>query len=327
MAAREGGPQDTSDTPPDTAVATPAVPPPERPRLLATAAGTRTEAFGPSEWGLLAAIATIWGSSFLFMEFGLDAFRPGVVSLARVGLGAATLALFRRARRPVDRADLPRIALLGIVWMGLPLLLFPIAQQWIDSAVAGMLNGAVPLTSALVATLLLRRLPRARQLAGLVVGFAGIVAISWPNLQDAQATALGTVLVLVAVSLYGLAANLAVPLQQRYGALPVLLRAQLAALVLIAPVGLVQVPGSAWAWPSALAMLPLGVLGTGLAFVAMTVLVGRAGAPRGSVSIYFVPVVAILLGVVFRGEQVAPIALAGTALVLAGAWLTSRREG
>jgi drug/metabolite transporter (DMT)-like permease len=297
-----------------------------RPRLLATAAGTRSEAFGPAEWGLLAAIASIWGSSFLFMDIGLEAFRPAVITLARLGLGVAALALFARARRPVDRADLPRVALLGIVWMALPLLLFPTAQQWIDSSVAGMLNGAVPLTSAVVATVLLRRLPRSRQVLGLLVGFAGVVAISWPNLHGAHATALGTVLVLIAVALYGLAANLAVPLQQRYGALPVLLRAQLAALVVVAPIGLLQLPGSSWAWSSALAMLPVGLFGTGLAFVAMAVLVGRAGAARGSVAIYFVPVVAIILGVVFRNEQVAPIALAGTALVLAGAWLTSRRE-
>jgi drug/metabolite transporter (DMT)-like permease len=309
---------------PDGGLAAPTLP--RRRQLLTTAAGTRSDAFGPAEWGLLAAIASVWGSSFLFMEIGLDAFRPGVVTLARIGLGAATLALFRRARRPVDRADLPAIALLGVVWMALPLLLFPLAQQWIDSAVAGMLNGAVPLTTALVAALLLRRLPGSRQLAGIAIGFAGVVAISLPNLQGASATALGTLLVLVAVSLYGLAANLAVPLQQRYGALPVLLRVQLVALLLVTPVGLWQLPGSSWSWPSAVAMLPLGMLGTGLAFVAMTVLVGRAGATRGSVSIYFVPVVAIVLGVVFRGEQVAPIALAGTALVLAGAWLTSRRE-
>jgi drug/metabolite transporter (DMT)-like permease len=298
-----------------------------RSRLLTTAAGTRSEAFGPMDWGLLAAIASIWGSSFLFMAIGLEAFRPGVVTLARVGLGAVILSLFPKARRPVDRADLGRIALLGVVWMGLPLLLFPIAQQWIDSSLAGMLNGAVPLMTAAVATVLLRRLPGTRQLAGLVVGFAGVVAISWPSIQGARATAVGTILVLMAVSLYGLAANLAVPLQQRYGALPVLLRAQVIALIVVAPFGLLHLPGSSWAWPSVLAMLPLGLLGTGLAFVAMTVLVGRAGAARGSVSIYFVPMVAILLGVLFRDERVAPIALVGTALVLVGAWLTSRREG
>lgn len=309
---------------PDSGVATEVAA--RRSRLLTTSAGTRSEAFGRTEWGLLAAIAVIWGSSFLFMAIGLEAFRPGVITLARVALGAATLALFPKARRPVDRADLGRIALLGVVWMALPLLLFPIAQQWIDSSVAGMLNGAVPLTTAAVATVLLGRLPGTRQLAGLAVGFAGVVAISWPSIQDARATAVGTILVLVAVASYGLAANLAVPLQQRYGALPVLLRAQVVALIMVTPFGLLHLPGSSWAWPSALAMLPLGLLGTGLAFVAMTVLVGRAGAARGSVSIYFVPLVAILLGILFRDEQVAPVALAGTALVLVGAWLTSRRE-
>jgi drug/metabolite transporter (DMT)-like permease len=130
----------------------------------------------------------------------------------------------------------------------------------------------------------------------------------------------------LAVGLYGLAANIAVPLQQRYGALPVLWRAQLAALVLVGPLGLAALPGSRFAWMPVLAMLPLGVLGTGLAFVLMATLVGRVGGPRGTVAIYFVPLVAIGLGVLLRGEAVAPSAYVGTALVLAGAWLASRRE-
>jgi drug/metabolite transporter (DMT)-like permease len=123
-----------------------------------------------------------------------------------------------------------------------------------------------------------------------------------------------------AVVLHGLAVNLAVPLHQRHGALPVLLRAQLAALALLAPFGLWGLPGLRFAWGPALAMLPLGILGTGLAFVLMTTLVARGGGH------YFIPVVAIALGVAVLGERVAPTALAGTALVVAGAWLTSRPE-
>src|SRR5690606_3236896 len=153
---------------------------------------------------------------------------------------ALALAVFPRARRPVAREDLPRVALLGVVWMGIPLILFPIAQQWIDSSVAGMINAAVPILTAVWSMVLLRRLPGVLQRWGLVVGFAGILAISWPNLQGSSATALGVALVLTAVVLYGLAANLAVPLQQRYGALPVLLRSQLVALAVIAPFGLSQ---------------------------------------------------------------------------------------
>ncbi len=302
------------------------VPPADRRRLLESGAGSSPEAFGAVEWGLLAGIATIWGSSFLLMDIGLESLRPGVIVMARVLLGAAALSLFPRARQPVARDDIPRIAVLGLVWIGIPLTIFPIAQQWISSAAAGMLNGAVPLTSTLWATALLRTMPRRRQVAGLVIGFSGVVAISWPRLQDADATALGTALVLFAVLLYGLATNLAVPLQQRYGALPVLLRAQLFGLIVIVPFGLWSLPGSTFEVAPVLAMLPLGLLGTAVAFVLMATLVGRAGAPRGSVAIYFVPVVAIVLGVIFRGDVVEAAGLVGTALVIAGAWLTSRRE-
>ncbi|MFP5298936.1 MAG: EamA family transporter, partial [Actinomycetota bacterium] len=140
------------------------------------------------------------------------------------------------------------------------------------------------------------------------------------------ATLQGTLLVLLAIVMYGLSANLAVPLQQRYGALPVLLRAQLAALVVVLPFGAVHLPGSSFAPEAVGAMVPLGALGTGLAFVLMATLVGRVGGPRGSVAIYFVPVIAIILGVTLLDENVAPSALLGIALVLAGAWLTSRRE-
>jgi drug/metabolite transporter (DMT)-like permease len=93
----------------------------------------------------------------------------------------------------------------------------------------------------------------------------------------------------------------------------------------VLPFGLWGLRGSSFAWASVLAMVPLGVLGTGVAFVLMTTLVGRVGGPRGAVATYFIPVVAIALGVLFLGERVAPAALAGTGLVVAGAWLTSRR--
>lgn len=294
-------------------------------RLPATAEGSLTEAFGRTEWGLVLGIAAIWGSSFLWMDIGLDALRPGVIVTSRVALGAAALALFPRARRPVEPDDLPRVVLLGLVWMGIPLSLFPVAQQWVDSSVAGMINGAVPLTAAAWATVLLGRLPGRAQLVGLAVGFAGVVAVSWPELTGSRATALGVALIVLAVVLYGLATNLAVPLQQRYGALPVLLRAQLVSLVVVVPFGLLHLPGSRLAAAPILAMVPLGVLSTGVAFVMMTVLVGRVGGTRGAVPIYLVPVVAIVLGVAVRNESVAPVALAGSALVVVGAWLTSRR--
>lgn len=297
-----------------------------RSELPATSVGTNRGDFGWTEWGLLAAIASIWGSSFFFIAVGLEAFSPGVITMARAVLGVATLAVFSRARVPIAREDQARVALLGVIWIALPLVIFPVAQQWIDSSVAGMLNGAMPVVAALWATMLLRKLPGTRQLIGIAIGFLGVIAIFLPEVRESSATALGAALVMVAVVLYALSANLAVPLQQRYGALPVLLRAQIASLVIVVPIGVAQLPSSTWAWDAALAMIPLGVLGTGLAFVFMATLVGRAGAPRGSIAIYFVPIVAVVLGVVILGEDVAGIAIVGVILVILGAWITSRRE-
>ena len=95
---------------------------------------------------------------------------------------------------------------------------------------------------------------------------------------------------------------------------------------MVAPLGLLGLAGSSWSPESALAMLPLGVLGTGVAFALMAVLSGRVGGPRASVAIYFLPIVATVLGVLILDETVAPVALAGVILVIAGAWIASRRE-
>jgi len=295
--------------------------------IIATARGTRSEAFGPAEWGLLAAIAAMWGSSFLFIAIGLEAFEPGLIALLRLAFGAAALSLVPRARRRrVDREDRARVALLGVIWMAIPLTLFPVAQQWIDSSRAGMINGAMPLFSALFAAVLLRSAPGLRQAAGLAIGFGGIVLVSVAPAEAGSAILLGIGLAMLATMLYGLAANLTVPLQQKYGALPVVWRAQLVAVVLLVPYGLISIPGSSFRLSSLLAVAVLGLFATGLAFVLMATLVGRAGATRGAVAIYFIPVVATVLGVTLRGETVGPLGIAGIALIIAGAWLTSRRE-
>jgi drug/metabolite transporter (DMT)-like permease len=297
------------------------------PRLITTARGSRTEAFGPVEWGLLAAIGLMWGSSFLWIAVGLETFRPGLIAFLRIALGALSLAVVPGTRRAVAREDWPRVVLVGIIWMSIPLLLFPVAQDLgISSSVAGMLNGAMPLFAALFAAVLLRQAPAGRQVVGLVLGFGGVALITLPSAGGESATALGAGLLILATAMYGLSANLAVPLQQRYGALPVVFRAQLVAVVALLPVGLWSLPGSRFAWPSALSMVVLGVFGSGIAFVAMAVLVGRAGATRGAVAIYFIPVVALVLGVTVRGEEVAPVSLVGVVLVILGAVLTSRRE-
>ena len=297
-----------------------------RSTILSTASGTRPAAYSIADWGLLAGISLIWGSSFLLIAFGLEAFPPPVVTSLRLLIGATTLALVPASRRRVDRADLPRIALLGVVWMAFPMLMFPIAEQWISSSLAGMLNGSMPVFSAVIAAFLLRRTPGRPQMVGLLLGLAGIVAISLPTVGGGSSIVHGTLLVLAAAISYGLAVNLAVPLQQRYGAFPVVFRAQLTAIVIVVPIGLTHLSGATFAWGSFGAVAALGVFGTGVAQLAMSVLAGRVGATRASIAIYFLPIVAILLGVLLHDEHVAGLSIVGTAMVLGGAFLASRAE-
>jgi drug/metabolite transporter (DMT)-like permease len=296
-------------------------------RLLTTSHGTNREAFSAGDWARFIAVSGIWGASFLFIAIGLDAFHPGLVTWLRVGFGAAFMATLAKARTTrISRQDLPRIGLLGLIWVAIPLTLFPIAQQWIDSAVAGMLNGAMPMFTAIVASLLLRQLPGRLQMVGLVVGLAGILAIALPSAETGNTATLGVALVLAATVCYGVATNIVVPLQQKYGTIPVMARVLWVALVLVTPYGIYGLTESGFAWQSLAATLAVGVLGTGVAFILMGSLVGSVGPTRSSFITYLMPVVALVLGVVFRDEIVAPIAVIGSLLVIVGALLASRRE-
>jgi drug/metabolite transporter (DMT)-like permease len=298
-----------------------------RTRILSTSEGLNREAFSAMDWALFVSISLIWGSSFLLMAIGLDAFAPGLVTLLRVGLGAAVLWLVPQARSgKIDRQDWPRVVVLSLVWIAIPLTLFPIAQQYINSAVAGMLNGGTPIFTAMIAVALLGRMPRLVTIAGLAVGLAGVVFISAPSINEGSTEALGAILVLIATFCYGIAINIAAPIQQQYGSIPLMARVLALGTLWVAPFGVFALPESYFAWDSLIASAVVGVLGTGAAFVIFANLVGRVGGTRASFITYVIPVVALVLGVVFRDDIVAPIAVVGVVLVIIGALLASRRE-
>lgn len=294
--------------------------------ILTTSSGTNLGRFTAVDWLLFMGISAVWGSSFLFISIGLDAFDPGLITWVRVGLGAAMLAVLPGARKSIDVTDRPRVLSLSVLWVAAPFTLFPIAQQWIESAVAGMLNGAMPIFAAIIASLMLGRLPRGAQLIGLAIGFGGVIAISAPSLGDGNTQAAGVLLVVLATVFYGLAVNIVAPIQQKYGTLPLMARTLAWATLWTTPYGIVGLWRSSFAWDSLAAVIALGVFGTGIAFAIMGTLVGRVGPTRSSFITYLMPVFALVLGIVFRDETVATIAIMGVALVIAGALLASLRE-
>lgn len=273
-----------------------------------------------SDWALLAIPGVIWGASFLFIAEGLHAVGPMGVTLVRVAVGFVALAFFRASWKPIERRDWIPIAWLGILWMAFPLSLFPFAEQRISSALAGMLNGAVPLSSAIVASVIARRLPSRGVVRGLVVGLGGVVLMAVPDLGDPSSAA-GVLMVVVACVSYGFAPNIARPLQMKYGSLPVIWRAQMVALALLLPFGVSDVANAQWSPVPVMSLLALGALGTGVAHVVMATASGRMGATRASATAFLIPPVALLLGVLLRDEHVAPLAVVGGTLCVGGAWL------
>jgi drug/metabolite transporter (DMT)-like permease len=205
--------------------------------------------------------------------------------------------------------------------------MFPFAEQHVSSALAGMLNGAVPLFVAAVAGAVSRRLPSPAVLAGLAVGFLGAILIALPGLTASAGPGgqtIGVLLILAALVSYGFAYTLSGPLQQRNGALPVIWRALGVAAILTAPLGVPSLLAGRWSlWPAA-SLVALGAGGTGIAYVMTATAAGRMGATVASVNNFFIPVVALALGVGLRHEQVSWISIAGAAVCLLGAWLIRR---
>jgi drug/metabolite transporter (DMT)-like permease len=281
---------------------------------------------GASDWLILIAPGLIWGASFLFIAMGLDALGPGGVTFVRILVGFATLALLPAARQPIQRSDRAAVALLGVLWMAFPLSMFPFAEQRVSSALTGMLNGANPLFTAIVACALARRAPTRSLAGGLLVGLLGTLLVAWPTIGEGGSSLDGVLLTLAGVASYGFALNLARPLEQRNGALPVIWRAQAVALVLTAPLGIPDLLVARWTPSAMLAMLALGALGTGIAYVLLAVAAGRVGAARASSTTFLIPAVALVLGVIVRGEQVALVSVLGGAVCIAGAWLTRRAQ-
>ena len=309
-----------------TAQEPPAAPTPNDSRLIGTSEGHHAGAFRGTDWALLALVAGGWGGTFFFVDVSLDHFPPGVIAFFRLLIGAVALAVVPGARAPVPRSAWPALALMAIVWLAAPIAIMPIAQQRVDSSFAGMLSGAVPLIAGLVAALLLRRRPGKAQSLGLLIGFAGILVISIPGTAGDSASPLGTGLMLLVVLCFGVGTNLAVPLNQRFGAIPVMFRAQVLSALLLVPYAAIDLPDAEIALESTLALIALGLISGALALVAMSVLGSRVGAARANIAVYFVPIVAIALGLLLRDDTIHVTAPLGIALVFAGALAAARAD-
>jgi len=287
------------------------------------------------------ALAVVWGSSFLFIKIGLEGLSPGQVVLGRVTSGALALlaaSALAGQRLPRERAVWGHLLVVSVLLCVAPFLLFAWAEQHVTSGVASILNATTPLMTTLVALAALpQERPTPTRLAGLATGFAGVLIVLSPWSVTAAATEattssesrlLGDVACLLATLCYGIAfvhlrrfiaprrlPSLAVATGQvGLGALIMLL---LAPVVAAQPVHLT---GGVTA-----AILALGVLGTGLAYVWNTNVVAGWGATNASTVTYLTPLVGVVAGALVLGEQVTWNEPAGALIVILGVLLTQGR--
>lgn len=272
-------------------------------------------------------VALTWGASFLFIAIAIDHVATGVVPVARLAFGALALACVPAARKRIDREDVRKVALLGFVAMTVPFYLYPLAEKSVASSVTGMINGSIPVTTVLAAAVLTRTVPSRKRVIAVFVGFVGIALISFGSVGDGKGASVhGVLFLLFATCCYAFTSILSREMQVKYGTLTVLLWQELFALLFSLPLGIPAFADSDFAWSALLALMVLGALGTGLAYVLYGMLMVRAGAVRGVIGVFFTPIVATFLGVIFRDEKVTVLAVIGMFVVICGAWLTSRPD-
>ena len=274
----------------------------------------------------LIVLAAVWGSSFLFMRLAVPAFGPVAVAALRVA-GASLLLLPLLAMRG-GLGELRRhggaIALLGVTNSALPFFGFAYAAITTDSGVLAIFNSAAPLFAAVVAWLWLGDRMTPARIAGLAIGFAGIVwiVVSKAGLH-ASGTPLAILACLMATACYGVSPSATKRWLTGVSPLAVAAGSQLVGALLLA------VP-AALAWPAATpslsAWLVVGALAfvcTGLALLMYFRLIAHAG-PQNAISVtYLIPIFAIAWGGLFLGEAVTWPLLAGCAVVFLGTALAT----
>ena len=287
------------------------------------------------DWFLFVLLGFLWGSSYLFIKIGVEAgLPPFTLVTLRLLIGFALLAsVVALAREPLPRE--PRmyahLLVMGVVNIALPFALITWAEQSVDSTVASVLNSGVPLLVIVVAPFFLpnERVTVAR-LSGLVVGFLGVaILVGFDPAELGRGDLVAKLALLGATLSYAIGAVYAkrnvrglrpmIPAVFQVGFALAISGAL--ALVFERPFGL-SVGLDAW-----FAVVWLGLLGSGLAYLVFFRLLGRWGATRTSLVAYLLPVFGIALGAIVLREPLDAGLLIGTGLIIAGVALVNSRYG
>jgi drug/metabolite transporter (DMT)-like permease len=285
----------------------------------------RTPSLTGHDWGILAILALVWGSSFLLIELGLTGFGPLTLVFLRIALAVPLMLVAMRVAGqllPRDARSWWQLTIIGFFNLAFSQALFFWAQTRIDSSLASILNATVPLWGVVMAHYFTadERATRAKVL-GVLVGFSGLVVMVGPGAlagvgQDVPAQ----LACLLATACFAAAAVYARRLSAHVQPLAAATGQMITAAVMLAPLPLLfESPFAAVPPATAIAaLLTLALVGTSFTYLLYFRLIATAGASNAMLIALLMPPVAIVLGVLLLNESLSGGQVAGMALILAG---------
>ena len=278
------------------------------------------------------ALGLVWGCSFIFIELGLVFLSPFGVTFVRCALGAITLLIFAKARKvelPKGKAIWKKLWVVAMLLNVVPGVLFAFAQQYITSALAGIINATTPLMTLIFMLLIFREEKIKReQVYGLLIGALGVMTVVgvWKELGGNQL--IGVIALLIAVSCYGASypysTRNVIPLGLKPEALATgqLLMATMTLLPLFIFDGF---SSDNYETKSIIAMMCLGIFGSGFAYIWNFSVTAAAGSAIGSTVTYITPVVAVIVGWLYLNEEIVWHEPVGALVVIIGSLLSQGR--
>ena len=284
-----------------------------------------------SVWLTFLALAVMWGSSYLFIKIAVDDFGTFTLVALRLLIGAALLwTVLKISGKPLPRERRLYGHLLVMAFLNItaPFLLITWAERSVESSLASILTSLVPLFAVLIAPFFIHDEPfRANAAIGLVVGFLGVVILTSREL-GVSTSDLGADLALVASSAF-YAAGAVYARRNVRGVdpmIPPVFQVTFAAIYTGTIALLFEQPWNARPDAAGIfAIVWLGILGSGFAYLAFFRVLASWGATRTTAVAYLLPIVGIILGFVVLHEPVDARIIFGTALVIAGMALVNRR--
>jgi drug/metabolite transporter (DMT)-like permease len=287
------------------------------------------------DWLVFLALGFLWGSSYLFIKIGVDhGLQPFTLIMFRLGIGfvllASVVAYFHEPL-PRDPRMYGHLFVMGVINIAIPFTLITFAEQAVSSSLASVINSAVPLFVIVIAALFLRgEQITVNRLVGLAVGFVGVAI-----LVGLDVTNLGSADTLGELALVGATISYAIGgvyskahVHGLRPMIPAVFQVFFGLVVISVLAFLTEHPFAVVPAPEALfAVVWLGLLGSGLAYLGYFRILQNWGATRASMVAYLLPIYGIALGALVLQEPIAPSTLLGTALVIGGIALVNSRFG